>query len=292
MAYQILFLPPSHALAEHVLGYVVRRRQISDEVVAAAVVPTIIYPANMYAALTIVHRGHLGDPTGEVITGAIISGAMTQPASRALVDWPETTNVLFKPGRIAEVVQVPADELTDRWVPVDAVLTRADSLELCERMAEQPSLARQIAVLNQLLERRLLCAPRPRGSVATLVEHLMHLLPMMSVHELAQRAGLSERQLNRRVIDALGMSPKLVLRLARLQLALRQLRALARAGRPPSRERFGPLALRAGFADTSHMAREFRSFTGHPPEVLRERLRVPSPNEWAYDLPEDWLGDR
>ncbi|OUM02457.1 helix-turn-helix domain-containing protein [Variovorax sp. JS1663] len=284
MPSRVTLLPPSPALADEVMGYVVRRR--SDDAAAGPASPAA-FPANLYATLTIVHSGSLRDPAnGHATTGACFAGAMTREASREYIDEPETTVVLFKPGRLTDVCRLPAGELTDRWVDAGAVLSPRERLEISDRMPEQATVARQVHVLEMLLERRLQRASASRAlPLARMVQRLFWQLPFMQVSALAEHAGLGGRQLHRRCLDTFGVPPRLLIRLARLQLSLWQVQAGARRGGPllPS------VARRSGFADHAHMAREFRALLGRSPGALRRRMALVQPSEWAYELPQDLL---
>ncbi|HEX5686488.1 MAG TPA: helix-turn-helix domain-containing protein [Ideonella sp.] len=285
--YRVLFLHPSPALAKHVVGYVVRRRAGSGP---APVGPaqTVSFPANVYSALSIVHRGALRDPvSGSLVTSATFSGAMTLPVRRELVDEPEITTALLKPGAAARISRVPSHELTNAWVDAQDILTPDEYLEISEHLAEQPTVARQIMVLEQMLRQRIERHALGTGAdpLAAVLERGSFGLGRLKVAELARHAGLSERQLNRRVMDALGIGPKMLLRLARVQESVRLARELS--GQRGHRA-LAQLARDAGFADVSHMTKELRLFTSQPPPQLRERLRQSNLNEWAYELPQDW----
>ncbi|WP_280151209.1 helix-turn-helix transcriptional regulator [Piscinibacter sp. XHJ-5] len=287
MSSRITILPPSPALAADVMGYVVRRR--ADEAPPPAAVPSA-FPANMYSALTIIHRGCLRDPaSGRITTGATFSGAMTREARREYLDRPETTVVLLKPGRLTDLCRVSAHELTDRWIAAGDILSAAERLVIDERMAEQRSVARQIHVLEAMLERRLHRAAHSRAvSMSRLVHQLVWRLPHMTVSELAQHAGLGERQLHRRFLDTFGVSPKVLIRLARLQLSLWHVQNAARRGSAT----LASVAQRAGFADPAHMARDFKALAGRSPATLHRRMRLSMPSEWAYELPQDLVSPR
>jgi AraC-like DNA-binding protein len=68
--------------------------------------------------------------------------------------------------------------------------------------------------------------------------------------------------LHRISLAAFGYGPKTLARVLRLQRALR----LARAGVP-----FAETAVRAGFADQAHLARDVKDLTGVPLRVLLDR---------------------
>jgi transcriptional regulator GlxA family with amidase domain len=84
-----------------------------------------------------------------------------------------------------------------------------------------------------------------------------------SVDELSKHANWSNRELRRRFVSTLGMGPKLVQRMVRVQTALHLMQA--RRGRVALSE----LALECGYADQAHMARELARFTDYTPTHLR-----------------------
>lgn len=84
---------------------------------------------------------------------------------------------------------------------------------------------------------------------------------------LAGRFATSERTLQRACTETLGHGPKWLSRRVRLQeVAL----ALTRPG-----AELGAIAAELGYADQSHLTRDFRRATGLTPEGYRRQLRAP-----------------
>ena len=84
---------------------------------------------------------------------------------------------------------------------------------------------------------------------------------------LAEGAAITERQLHRRFVQAVGYGPKRLQRVLRFQSFL----ALCRA----QHAGLAALALRAGYADQAHLSREARILAGRSPAQLRAaRLQV------------------
>ena len=77
---------------------------------------------------------------------------------------------------------------------------------------------------------------------------------------IAGRAGLSERQLHRRCLDAFGYGLKTLARIRRMTRAV----SLIGAGTPAA-----DAAYRAGYADQAHLGREVKALTGVPPSAFR-----------------------
>jgi AraC-like DNA-binding protein len=80
------------------------------------------------------------------------------------------------------------------------------------------------------------------------------------VAELANTIGVSERQLRRRFVDAVGYAPKTFQRITRLR------RFVASSAGP--RRPLVELAIECGYADQAHLTREVRALTGLTPASL------------------------
>lgn len=80
------------------------------------------------------------------------------------------------------------------------------------------------------------------------------ILTSSSVADIAERSGRSHRWLQRWFERHVGVSPRIYLRLLRFSNAFERL--------PGSNESLADHAAEHGFADQSHMAREFRSMSG------------------------------
>jgi AraC-like DNA-binding protein len=101
----------------------------------------------------------------------------------------------------------------------------------------------------------------------------------LSVRELAATSGLSARRVQMIFRDDVGLSPKQLLRIDRLQRVL----ALAQRADPPSWAR---LAVQAGYYDQAHLIRDARAIAGATPLQL---LRLPGELTQAFL---DTEGDR
>jgi AraC-like DNA-binding protein len=157
--------------------------------------------------------------------------------------------VRFVPGAGPTILGIPAHELRDGRIRLDAIWPAGRVRRLADRLADTPDRAGalQAAVLERLRE----TGPPDRLTVAAARRQLAG----ESVAATAGALGLSERQLHRRSLDAFGYGPKQLARILRFRRAV----ALARAG-----VRFAEVAVRAGYADQAHLAREVRALAGVP----------------------------
>jgi transcriptional regulator GlxA family with amidase domain len=81
----------------------------------------------------------------------------------------------------------------------------------------------------------------------------------VSVERLAIDADVTRRHLERQFLDRVGVSPKRLARIVRLQHALRVLQ------RVDTKPRGAITAAASGYADQAHFIRECQDVCGHPP---------------------------
>lgn len=194
---------------------------------------------------------------------ARLIGAMTEAAIVQVRAGDRCLGVRFKPGMAAPYLDTSAAEVRDGAAPL-ADVTFARRFHLAERVAEAASDdARRRCVAEFLLAARArVRAPHPRlrRAVRFLREHT----GPGAVRALARELGLSERQLERSFTTEVGVGPKAFARIARLE------RAVALMGGPVRGQ--AALASLAGYADESHLIREFRALAlTTPAELARER---------------------
>ena len=161
--------------------------------------------------------------------------ATSPPGSRSFA-------LRFAAGTGPCVLGVPADELTDRQVPLADLWPASEVRRLAE--AADPMAAIEAAALRRWQD--------PDRAMVALAAGARAGRP---VGAIADSLGLSARHLQRRCKTAFGYGPKTLARVLRLQRAL----ALARNGSP-----FAEVSANAGYADQAHLSREVRALAGVP----------------------------
>jgi AraC-like DNA-binding protein len=177
----------------------------------------------------------------------------------------------FRPGVAPSVLGVPAVALLDQRVDAAEVWRDLDT-RVTDRLAGAGSLREAATVLEQAVVGRLPAATPPDRLVAGTVAALQARSGDGGiVAELAERLGVSERQLHRRCTAAVGYGPKVLDRVLRFRRFLNLLRAPSGVGVP--RDLAG-LAAAAGYADQSHLTRECVRLAGATPgRLLAQHVR-------------------
>jgi AraC-like DNA-binding protein len=189
--------------------------------------------------------------TGERLS---IAGPDTSPRVVTLPPGSRLVGVRLRPGTAGTVLGLPVSELRDCSPDAADVLGRDVAAALLDALAAG---ADPHALLFRALELRGVQDPDPlvRTAVAALGR------PRARVGPIAAELGVSVRQLQRRVSDAVGYGPKTLARVLRF----RRLQALPPA---PLVER----ALDAGYADQAHMTAEVTRLAGvSPVRFLKDR---------------------
>ncbi|HEU4649551.1 MAG TPA: helix-turn-helix transcriptional regulator [Gemmatimonadales bacterium] len=175
--------------------------------------------------------------------------------------------IRFHPAGAAPVFGVPLNELTDRAQPLDDLLPGAGA-GLEARLADTADVATRIRHTERFLLERLRERRRPHPLVAAAVQLLREQRGGGPVAGLGYTLGIGERQLQRQFHAAVGIAPKQLARVLRLQHAVR----LLGQQRPSS---WSALALTAGYYDQAHLIREFKALAGVTPRAFAaERQQV------------------
>jgi AraC-like DNA-binding protein len=186
-----------------------------------------------------------------------IQGVLTGRFSRRLAGAGHAFGIRFRPAGFHPFLGAPVASLTDRRVQVAEVFG-PDGDRLVARLLAAGDQGRRVAAAEAFLLARL---PAPDPSVALVnrvVDQIMADREITRVGELADRAGVGTRRLQRLFATYVGVSPKWVIRRARLHEAVERLDEGDQAD-------LGFLARELGYFDQAHFARDFRDAVGRPP---------------------------
>jgi AraC-like DNA-binding protein len=200
-----------------------------------------------------------------------VIGPLTAPSVEVLEPGATVVGLRFVPGAFAALAGRPASEL--RGGALDAEELWGDgAAALGEAVADAASPREALAVLQRRVHERARAGASPDLLVSAVVRGLM---PGRRTDVTSVRAALhvSESQLRRRCLTAVGLAPKTLHRMLRFQgfLALVQ-RSIAEGGRPTGAT-LAQWALRLGYADQPHLTRECVKLTGVTPRVLLAQTR-------------------
>jgi AraC-like DNA-binding protein len=152
----------------------------------------------------------------------------------------------------------------------DGVLTLDDAwknagLQLEEQIALAVCNDDRVAIIQQYLEQLLVKNPAFDKSVAHCLWQANLYKGQLTANQLADRVGLSQRQLSRKFNSSVGISPKEFLRLSRFIHSLKNLH---------EEDSLTGVAYESGYYDQAHCIHEYKEFAGLTPGELREATHV------------------
>jgi AraC-like DNA-binding protein len=160
----------------------------------------------------------------------------------------------------SRLLGVPATALANSVVPIDAIRDRA-ARELVERLADAPDWPARFRVLDEVLLRWIDDGSEPDPAIRWAWGQLDRSHGRVQVSTLAEEIGWSRRHFAARFRADIGLPPKTVGRVLRFQRAV----DLLTTGPYTS---ISAVAATCGFADHSHLVRDFRSMAGCTPSEL------------------------
>ncbi|OKI18511.1 hypothetical protein A6A25_39830 [Saccharothrix sp. CB00851] len=159
---------------------------------------------------------------------------------------------------------LPLRELANAAVGLDDLLGARARL-LTERIAEAPDWPARFRLLDDHLAARVRHGPVLTRQVHGAWQRLTASAGRLRVDALADEVGWTRHHLAARFREQIGLPPKAIARVARLHHAV----SLMTRAAPPA---WADVAQACGYADQSHLNRDFRALTGcTPTEFLAER---------------------
>jgi AraC-like DNA-binding protein len=190
-------------------------------------------------------------------SGAIVSGANTQPFAIDPRVHQRIVGVHFRPGGAAPFFGTAPAELTNRHVDLHEL---AGATSLRDQLCSARSTRDRFVILEALLKRSFV-ATRNRSEVRSAIGSLTR--STTPIASLVEASGLSHRRFIDLFTAEVGISPKCFARVSRMQRALR----LARDTSAPWAE----LAIECGYSDQSHLIRDLRALCGMTPAQYASR---------------------
>jgi AraC-like DNA-binding protein len=163
-----------------------------------------------------------------------------------------------------QLLGMPMCELMNNVVSLDALFgPTARALE--EQLRNTASWDKRFDLLDFLLAKRLQQSRMPSAEVLWAWDAIRNTPRSASVSQITHELGWSRRRLTATFRECVGMTPKAIARVVRFDRAVRHVRAAKRI-------QWSALAWQCGYADQSHLVREFREFAGlSPTEFVRQQ---------------------
>lgn len=170
----------------------------------------------------------------------------------------DTFAVRFLPYGLANLINKPIKELTDKVLPLNEVFDDDFSQDATQQINQASDTQERIAIIERLLFEKL----NQKETVDYIVKNTIDVLIATKGNHLESASTLeNKRQLQRKFTQQIGLSPKQLGKIIRLQTALRKL-----LNQPT--EKLYHIAYDANYYDQAHFIRDFKEFTGISPKTF------------------------
>lgn len=186
-------------------------------------------------------------------------------------------SVRFNPEGFAPFADMEVREMNNRPVPLEELYGEAGK-ELAHAVLAAGSTEERIHVVSNFLLKRLNLENAGQTLSKSCVDLIIELKGKAAVGELSEQLEIHRRQLERSLAEQVGLSPKQLSRIIRLQACLRRMIL----------EQDGLLvetAYEAEYYDQAHFIKDFKAFTGISPKAFfQDSFRMTS-----LFAREDWV---
>lgn len=165
--------------------------------------------------------------------------------------------IRFCPGKMPKVADIQPAELVDNMIELPA-MSGMNRDFLGESLREADGIHAKRAFVESILQQAGMDSLTRRSLSDHCTDVINSCNGRIQVHDLANRVGASVRTLERAFVKDLGISPKMFIRLVRLQHAVERLKI----GAYPT---LTDLAYTCGYADQSHFIKDFKELVGRSP---------------------------
>jgi AraC-like DNA-binding protein len=202
----------------------------------------------------------LPHPSAHVVveeTDSAVKGVTTGKFTRRLFGAGRVFGIKFRPGAFYPFLGAPLSKITDRSLPLREVFG-ASGDELRNEILAEPDARRCAKIAARFFLDRVPERDSTVERIRDVVEEIAVNREITRVEQVASMLGLSLRPAQRTFRNYVGVTPKWVIQRYRLHEAAEQLAG----GRKVD---LTDLALRLGYFDQAHFARDFKKVVGRTP---------------------------
>ncbi|MEQ9102214.1 MAG: helix-turn-helix domain-containing protein [Imperialibacter sp.] len=212
----------------------------------------------------------LGDDIKRYTTGddfilqprAMVLGQTIEPFYIEPTGHVDTFAVRFYPYGFSNFITTPIKALANKETPLASLFGERPAKELAQKIVEAADSAERIAIVESFLFDKLNNKATIDSIVKTTIDALLSTKGSAAINTILKEDLSKRRQLERKFLKQIGISPKQLGKVIRLQTALKMLLS-------EEAENLTSIAYESEYYDQAHFIKDFREFTGtNPGEFL------------------------
>ncbi len=193
---------------------------------------------------------------------AMVLGQTIEPFYIEPTGYVNTFAIRFYPYGFASFANIPIKDLANKETPIELLFGEKKANDLERKIIEAKNSNERIEVIENFLLDKLNEKTTIDNIVKTTIDALIETKGSASIRTILKEDLSKRRQLERKFIKQIGVSPKQLGKLIRLQTALKLLLN-------KKTENLTDIAYKSEYFDQAHFIKDFKEFTGiNPKEFL------------------------
>lgn len=169
-------------------------------------------------------------------------------------------NINFQPGALYRLTGIPSYELTNTYIDAETVFPKEIRL-INEQLKNARTYTKIITLAESFILMLLSRSKKDSHRIDMAAKILLQSTDHISMDWLAKESCLSSRQFERKFKERMGVTPTLLVRLARFDRAFKMKNAI------PVKDWLS-IAVQCGYHDYQHLVRDYKDFTGLTPAAF------------------------
>lgn len=190
---------------------------------------------------------------------AMILGQPLEPFYIEPVGYVNTFSVSFYPYGFANFISEPIKNLVNKETSIHHLFDEVDARELEQKIIDAQDTRQRINIIEAFLFDKLNHDTTMDAIVKSTIDILLSSKGSAPINEIVKKDSSKRRQLERKFRKQIGLSPKQLGKIIRLQSALKMLLS-------EKKESLATIAYESEYYDQAHFIRDFREFTGASPK--------------------------
>ena len=198
---------------------------------------------------------------------AMVLGQTIEPFYIEPVGYVNSFAVRFYPYGIVNFVATSIKDLANKETPIELLFGERPAKELEQKIIQAPDTKERIEIIENFLFEKLIEKTTIDNIVKTTIDALLSTKGSTSINTILKDDLSKRRQLERKFLKQIGISPKQLGKVIRLQTALKLLLN-------QQLENLTKIGYESGYYDQAHFIKDFKEFTGTNPKEFLDDERM------------------
>lgn len=213
------------------------------------------------------YRQYLADGSSLIQPRSFVFGQITHALDIEPTGETAIFSVRFQPDGFTAFASMPVEQMENRAVPLHELFGE-EGIVLEKEILQALATEDRISIIERFLLQKMITPESVNQLVKSSIAMILRLGGQASVDELSENLQINRRQLERKFSTMIGLSPKQLSKIIRLQAALKFLST-------QNTENLTTVAYESNYYDQAHFIRDFKEFTGlSPKQFYANSLRM------------------